>query len=200
MPVSYAEVPNFEGREPLADITESGFGHVAPRLFGKAGLKPSDIDVVGISHNHGDHVGQLPEFVNKPLLIGKPDFDAAAGKDSDPFVAWRGAGRPVTPLVGDYDVFGDGNVMALFLPGHTPGHYGLLVKLKSGTVILSGDTMHAREAYQLKAVPVFNTDREQSLQSMERLENIMKETGAKLVIQHDDRDIPLLPPFPKAAE
>jgi acetyl-CoA acetyltransferase len=43
VPVSYAEVTNFEGREPLADITESGFGHVAPRLFGKAGLKPSDI-------------------------------------------------------------------------------------------------------------------------------------------------------------
>jgi hypothetical protein len=78
--------------------------------------------------------------------------------------------------------------------------YGLLVKLKSGVVILSGDTMHAREAAQLKAVPVFNTDREQSLQSMERLEKITKDTGAKLVIQHDDRDIALLPAFPKAAE
>jgi acetyl-CoA acetyltransferase len=43
VPVSYAEVTNFQGREPLADITESGFAHVAPRLFGKAGLEPSDI-------------------------------------------------------------------------------------------------------------------------------------------------------------
>ena len=171
-----------------------------PEQLAVLGLAPQNVDVVGISHNHGDHVGQLPEFVNKPLLVGKPDFDEAAGKESDPFEAWRGSGRPVTPLVGDYDVFGDGNVIALFLPGHTPGHYGLLVKLKSGTVLLSGDTMHAREAYQLKAVPVFNTNREQSLQSMERLEEIKKKTGAKVVIQHDDRDISLLPPFPKAAE
>lgn len=171
-----------------------------PEQLAVLGLTPQDVDIVGISHNHGDHVGQLPEFVNKPLLVGKPDFDAAAGKESDPFEAWRGSGRPVTPLVGDYDVFGDGNVIALFLPGHTPGHYGLLVKLKSGPVLLSGDTMHAREAYQLKAVPVFNTDREQSLQSMERLEKIRKQTGAKVVVQHDDRDIALLPPFPKAAE
>ena len=171
-----------------------------PEQLAVLGLKPQNVDVVGISHNHGDHVGQLPEFVNTPLLVGKPDYDAAAGKESDPFAAWRGPNRPVTPLVGDHDVFGDGNVVALFLPGHTPGHYGLLVKLKSGVVILSGDTMHAREAAQLKAVPVFNTDREQSLRSMERLEKITKDTGAKLVIQHDDRDIALLPAFPKAAE
>ena len=164
------------------------------------GLKPDDVNVVGISHNHADHVGQLPEFVNKPLLVGKPDFDGAARKEDDPFAAWRGANKPITPLVGDYDVFGDGNVIALFLPGHTPGHYGLLVKLKSGPVLISGDTVHAREAYELKAVPTFNTDRNQSLQSMERMEKIAKDTGAKIVIQHDDRDVALLPPFPKAAE
>lgn len=171
-----------------------------PEQLAVLGLKPSDVDMVGISHNHGDHVGQLPEFVDKPLAVGKPDFDAAAGKKDDPFAAWRGAGKPLTAMVGDHDMFGDGDVIALFLPGHTPGHYGLLVKLKSGPVLLSGDTMHAREAYELKAVPSFNTDREQTLQSMERLEKIAKETKAKVVIQHDERDIALLPPFPKAAE
>ena len=171
-----------------------------PEQLAVLGLKPDDVNVVGISHNHADHVGQLPEFQNKPLLVGKPDFDGAAGKKDDPFAAWRAPGRPVTPLTGDYDVFGDNNVIALFLPGHTPGHYGLLVKLKSGPVLISGDTVHAREASKLKAVPVFNTDRNQSLQSMERMEKIAKDTGAKIVIQHDDRDIALLPPFPKAAE
>jgi N-acyl homoserine lactone hydrolase len=171
-----------------------------PEQLAVLGLKPTDVNMVGISHNHADHVGQLPEFVNKPLLVGKPDFDAAAGKKDDPFAAWRAPGKPITPLVGDYDVFGDGNVLALFLPGHTPGHYGLLVKLKSGPVLISGDTVHAREAYKLQAVPTFNTDRNQSLQSMERMEKIAKETGAKIVIQHDERDIALLPAFPKAAE
>ena len=171
-----------------------------PEQLAVLGLKPDDVDQIGISHNHADHVGQLPEFANKPLLVGKPDFDAAAGKEDDPFAGWRAPGRPVTPLTGDYDVFGDNNVIALFLPGHTPGHYGLLVKLKSGPVLISGDTVHAREAYKLQAVPTFNTDRNQSLQSMERMEKIAKDTGAKIVIQHDDRDVALLPPFPKAAE
>lgn len=43
VPVSYAEITNFNGREPLADITETGFGQIGPRLFKKAGLKPTDI-------------------------------------------------------------------------------------------------------------------------------------------------------------
>lgn len=171
-----------------------------PEQLAVLGLKPQDIDLVGISHNHGDHVGQLPDFAGKPLLVGKPDFDAANGKKDDPFAAWRAAGRPVTAMTGDHDVFGDGDIVALFLPGHTPGHYALLVKLKSGPVLLSGDTVHARESYQLKAVPTFNTDRAQTLQSMERFEKIAKETGAKVVIQHDERDIALLPAFPMAAE
>lgn len=43
VPVAYGEVTNFNGREPLADVTESGFGQIGPRLFQQAGLKPADI-------------------------------------------------------------------------------------------------------------------------------------------------------------
>lgn len=186
-------------QEDMGDMVASLDKTIAEQLA-ELGLKPADVEMVGISHNHGDHVGQLPEFAEKPLFVGKPDFDAAAGKEDDPFAKWRAAGQPLNAMTGDRDVFGDGNVIALFLPGHTPGHYGLLVKLKSGPILLSGDAAHAREAFQLKAVPTFNTDRNQTIQSMERVEKIAKDTGAKVVIQHDERDIGLLPAFPKAAE
>jgi glyoxylase-like metal-dependent hydrolase (beta-lactamase superfamily II) len=186
-------------KEDLGEMVAS-LDKTIPEQLAVLGLKPADVEMVGISHNHGDHVGQLPEFAGKPLLIGKADFDGAAGKPDDPFLTWRAPGQPLSAMTGDRDVFGDGNVIALFLPGHTPGHYGLLVKLKSGPILLSGDAAHAREAFELKAVPTFNTDREQTIQSMERVEKIAKETGARIVIQHDDRDIALLPPFPKAAE
>jgi len=43
LPVAYGEMTNFNGREPLADITESGFAAIGPRLFAQAGLKPADI-------------------------------------------------------------------------------------------------------------------------------------------------------------
>lgn len=43
IPTAYAELTNFNGREPLADITESGFSSLAPRLFSQAGMSPADV-------------------------------------------------------------------------------------------------------------------------------------------------------------
>jgi acetyl-CoA acetyltransferase len=43
VPAAYGEMTNFNGRDPLADVTESGFGAIGPRLFAQAGLAPSDI-------------------------------------------------------------------------------------------------------------------------------------------------------------
>lgn len=162
------------------------------------GLKPADVDILGISHSHADHTGQAALFPTARLIIGKADFDGTTGKD-DPFGPWR-TGATVTTTEGDLDVFGDGTVVAYFLPGHTPGHMALLVRLASGPVLLSGDVVHGHDTLALKAVPTFNTDRAQSIASMERFEKLAKETGAKVVIQHELADLAKLPAFPKAAE
>jgi glyoxylase-like metal-dependent hydrolase (beta-lactamase superfamily II) len=165
----------------------------------QVGLKPADIDIVGISHMHADHTGQAAVFPGATLLIGKQDFEQTSGKD-DPFGPWRGAGKPVTLVSADHDVFGDGSVMALHLPGHTPDHLALLVKLASGPVLLTGDLYHATEARQKRGVPPFNTSREQTLASMDRFEKLARETGAKVIIQHEPADISKLPAFPEAAK
>jgi N-acyl homoserine lactone hydrolase len=171
-----------------------------PEQLADGGLKPSDVDVLGISHSHGDHTGQAVLMPAARLIIGKADFDGMKGKEDDPFGPWRKAGAPLTTTEGDLDVFGDGTVIAYFLPGHTPGHMALLVRLKSGPVLLSGDVVHGHDTLAVKAVPTFNTDRAQSIASMERFERLAKETGAKVIIQHELNDIAKLPAFPKAAE
>ncbi|MBK4738531.1 thiolase family protein [Noviherbaspirillum pedocola] len=43
VPLAYAELTNFNGRDPLPDITCNGFSDVGGRLFQKAGMKPADI-------------------------------------------------------------------------------------------------------------------------------------------------------------
>ncbi len=113
---------------------------------------------------------------------------------------WLTGGGNVEPVSGDKDVFGDGSVVMLALPGHTPGHHSLLVKLASGSVLLSGDLYHAAEAREKRGVPAFNTSREQTLKSMDRFEAKAKELKAKVIIQHEPADISKLPAFPKAAE
>jgi len=163
------------------------------------GLKPEDIDVVGISHMHFDHTGQAAQFPNARLVIGKGDFDGSAGTD-DPSGPWRKDGAAVTAQDGDIDIFGDGSIVAKFLPGHTPGHHALLVKLASGPVLLTGDLYHATEAREKKGVPGFNSDRAQTLASMDKFEALAKQSGAKVIIQHEPADVAKLPPFPQAAK
>ena len=171
-----------------------------PEQLAQIGLKPSDIAIVGISHMHGDHTGQAKDFSGAKLLIGKADFDKSAGA-ADPFGPWRGAApeRLMLSTAADVDVFGDGSVIALNLPGHTPGHLALLVRLASGNVLLSGDLYHAAEARALKGVPPFNTSRAETLASMDRFERLARVLKAKVIIQHEAADIAKLPTFPAAA-
>ena len=164
------------------------------------GVKPEDVDVLGISHMHGDHLGQAAQFANARLVIGKRDFQMIEGKPEDTLKGWRAQGKSVTLVSNDTDVFGDGTVTAIHLPGHTPDHLGLLVRLKNGSVLLSGDVYHSTIAREKKAVPSFNTSREQSLQSIDKFEALAKQTGAKVIIQHEPNDVAKLPAFPQAAE
>ena len=173
--------------------------HTVPEQLAQLKLKPSDIDIVGISHMHADHTGQVGDFPQAKLIIGKGDFEQTAGKD-DPFGPWRGQGKPVTLVTTDTDIFGDGSVIALHLPGHTPDHLALLVNLAGGAVLLSGDMYHSREAREKRGVPPFNTSREQTLKSMDKFEKVAAEKNARVIIQHEPRDIELLPQFPQAAQ
>jgi N-acyl homoserine lactone hydrolase len=102
---------------------------------------------------------------------------------------------------GDYDVFGDGTVRILKAPGHTPGHQVLEVRLsKSGTVILSGDLYHLSANREFKRVPVVNTDRSDTLASMDRIEKIAKNTHARVIVQHDPQVFDSLPKPPAYLE
>jgi glyoxylase-like metal-dependent hydrolase (beta-lactamase superfamily II) len=103
--------------------------------------------------------------------------------------------------VGDKDVFGDGTVVMLNMPGHTPGHHSLLVRLKEmGNVLITGDVSHFRENYDGNGVPTFNTDRAASVASLDRFKKIATNLKATVIIQHDERDVGKLPAFPAAAK
>jgi glyoxylase-like metal-dependent hydrolase (beta-lactamase superfamily II) len=82
-----------------------------------------------------------------------------------------GAGTPknLQLIDGDTDVFGDGSVTLVSTPGHTPGSQSLLVHLKnSGFIILSGDVVHLEENFEKNRVPSLNTDKSESIASMEK--------------------------------
>jgi glyoxylase-like metal-dependent hydrolase (beta-lactamase superfamily II) len=174
---------------------------IIPQLA-RIGVKPEQVSFVGISHYHYDHTGQLADFPRSTLLIGKGDWEVAQKwPPAKPrFAPWLEGGSKVEPIEGDKDVFGDGRVVMLNMPGHTEGHHALLVRLASGPVLLSGDTYHFAQQVKNRGVPSFNTDRADTLASMDRFDRIAANLNAKVIIQHEPADIAKLPAFPKAAE
>ena len=148
----------------------------------KLGVKPADVKYVAVSHTHPDHVGNVALFPQAMLLVQKAEYEWPNQDGSPRFKP----SHPVTKLEGDHDVFGDGSVMIVATPGHTPGHQSLLVKLpKTGAVLLSGDAVHLADNWTAKRVPSMNVDKDKTVASMQRMAALMEQHKAQLWINHD---------------
>src|SRR6185312_2786771 len=166
------------------------------------GLRPRQVAILALSHVHSDHIGQATAFRHARLIVGREDWQMlTAAKPSailEPMRLrpWIEGRAPKTLINGDYDVFGDGSVLMLATPGHTPGHYSLLVRLKTmGPVLLSGDLYHSESQRERQEPAPHDFDRRATLRSFHRFEAIAAVLHATVVIQHDPGDISELPPF-----
>ncbi|MFN3944940.1 MAG: N-acyl homoserine lactonase family protein [Allosphingosinicella sp.] len=168
------------------------------------GVRPEQIEFLGISHYHLDHIGQAADFPNATLVIGKGDVEVLRTQTGD-FIQpdrlrpWLDGERRMVEAQSDIDLFHDGRVVMLSMPGHTPNHFALLVRLASGPVLLSGDLYHFTEQVENRGVPPFNHNRADTLASMDRFDRIARNLGARTIIQHEPADVAKLPAFPEAA-
>lgn len=173
-----------------------------PTQLARIGIRPDDIGRLAVSHYHFDHVGQAASFPKAMLLINARDWATLhSGRipfaDPQLLAPWFTGGGKIDLIEGDRDVFGDGSVVMLSTPGHTPGESSLLVRLpKTGAVILTGDVVHLEAQWPLSAVPIWNTERADSLASMDRLLKLAANIGAMIIVQHDPADIGKLAHFP----
>lgn len=192
------------GVDPVPGIHVSVEKTMASQLEG-IGLKPADVTYLAFSHFHFDHTGNANAFGGSTWILNKAELawatatPAPTGAMPDTFSAIKTAKTQM--IDGDHDVFGDGSVRILRAPGHTPGHQVLLVKLKkAGAIVLSGDLWHLRENRSQSRVPMVNTERADTLASMQRIEKIIANTKAKLIIQHDPQDFKALTKAPAFLE
>jgi N-acyl homoserine lactone hydrolase len=172
------------------------------------GVKPGDIGRVAISHTHGDHIGNLGLFPNSIILMQRAEYSWIHSPDGPNdnvnklmALARKLLGTPknLQLIDGDADVFGDGSVTLLSTPGHTPGHQSLLVHLRnSGFILLSGDVAHSEENFEKNVVPSLNTNKAESIASMERVRQLIAAYKATFFINHDKSQtdtLRLLPSF-----
>src|ERR1700738_4230580 len=161
------------------------------------GVRPSDIRSIGISHTHPDHIGNVELFPSVPILIQKAEYDYyfAPGKEGilKPPADTKSTflkDHPVKLVQEDLDVFGDGSVMIIYTPGHTPGHQSCLVHLpKTGWILLSGDAVHLQANWDNRRIPYFATmpteQKVQTMLSMQRMADLISFYHAQLWINHE---------------
>ena len=156
------------------------------------GYSPGDIDYIAMSHMHFDHAGNANLFPEATWLAREAEREHAFSDEVEGVFGWNPSVyerlRDVDPMYieGHHDVFGDGTVVMRSAPGHTPGHQVLFVDLAvTGPIVLSGDLYHFPQSRELRRVPAFNHDAEQTLASMDAVEAFLDETGAELWIEHD---------------
>ena len=180
--------------------------HSIAEQLSQLALHPSDITVLALSHVHFDHIGQAAEFSRARLLLGEPDWErithATPGSGLEPqrLAPWIAATAPKTLIAGDEDVFGAGSVVMLALPGHTPGHHGLLVRLAHrGPVLLTGDLYDTARRYAEKAPNPHADDPQALSESFRRFNDLVQRLHAQVIIAHEAGDVAKLPAFPRPA-
>jgi N-acyl homoserine lactone hydrolase len=152
------------------------------------GLAPDDIDVVVCSHLHPDHCGCNAFFKRATVMMHAREIEAARAPNAAAFgyiaADWDHP-LPVDLVTGERDLYGNGRVVLIPLPGHTPGCLAVLVALeRTGQVLLAFDTVSVRATLDTGVLPknTWNADAlTKSLAEVRRIEA----NGAMVICGHD---------------
>jgi glyoxylase-like metal-dependent hydrolase (beta-lactamase superfamily II) len=130
---------------------------MATELNRRTGLTPDKIDVVFITHQHGDHLAGLKHFPNARWL----------------------AGTEVAKALNDLKVYpkqfepsGDslcGAVDVIPSPGHTPDHHSLRFDCMGFSVVIAGDSVATKDYYDERRMYYNALDVEESKRSLEKI-------------------------------
>ncbi|WP_108645192.1 N-acyl homoserine lactonase family protein [Polynucleobacter rarus] len=169
------------------------------------GVAPKDIKYIAFSHGHPDHIGNANLFPTANLLIQQSEYEYAVGPFAKKWPAPANyqnlVKNQVTKIVGDYDIFGDGSLILFSTPGHTQGHQSLLVEFrKRGAILIIGDAAHFKDNFINRRSPVQNFSKEQTIESMDKIANLMNKYHAELWINHDADQTATMPRFPQYIE
>ncbi len=168
---------------------------VSARLA-ERGIRPSDIDLMIFSHLHFDHAGGTAEIPDARIVVNRAEWEAGHSQE----LIERGVydpvdydhGHDVEQVDGEHDIFGDGSLVCIPTPGHTPGHQALRVELESGPAVLTGDCVYFQRMLDEMLVPRFGFDTEMQRASMQTLAKLRDE-GCTMIYGHDHEQIASIP-------
>jgi glyoxylase-like metal-dependent hydrolase (beta-lactamase superfamily II) len=151
-----------------------------------------------LTHLHLDHVSGMQDVPPGTAIYAGPRETTARAFQNlfaqgtidrmlagqDPINTWRFSSDPTGRFAGVLDLFADGTVFAILVPGHTAGSVAYLVRTPKGPVLLTGDTCHTRWGWDHGVEPgSFSSDRAENAVSLANLR--------ALVARHPSIDVRL---------
>ena len=153
------------------------------------GLEPDDIDVIINSHFHPDHCGCNQFFKKATIIAHAKEIENARGPGAEAAGYLRADwdhGQRMEAVEGQKDVFGDGKVVIIPLPGHTEGTIGATVNLDKGpSFLLASDAVSLRPTPDENTAPRNTWNADALLKSFEAIGKLEK-AGATVICGHDD--------------
>jgi N-acyl homoserine lactone hydrolase len=205
MPWLMNALSSYRKATPVADQLATA-GYDARRLAG-----------VVLTHAHWDHVSGLPDLPGVPVWVDEAElaFIRSGARMSDlarsfgdlPYRVYAFEGGPYLGFPRSHDVWGDGSIVLVPAPGHTPGSIVAFVTLPSGTrYALLGDLVWLVEGVERPAERPWLTralvdeDAAGVRENIQRVAAIQARFPAiRLLPAHDARAMGALPVFPGAA-
>jgi 4-pyridoxolactonase len=181
--------------------------HTIPGQLAKLGLKTSEIQYVINSHYHFDHCGGNKHLHNACTICHVKELEASG--DCQPFeqlgysdltfapemAKKRGLQLPPDPALDMYTprfqtIVGDQEIAKglwlLETPGHTAGHYSLMIELKHRRpMLITADACYSKKNMDMMCISSFHLDPTLSLKSMKRLKALAEQHDAELFYSHD---------------
>ena len=156
------------------------------------GLTPLDIDLVVNSHFHSDHCGCNAFFKKATILCHAKELASAQADGAEKMgylpVDWKNE-IPVETFAAQKDLFNDGRIVLVPVPGHTPGMIGAMVSLpKSGDFFLASDAVPLRENLEQEILPKNIWNQDQTWHSVQEIARIARH-GTEILFGHDEDQI-----------
>ncbi|MFT5680025.1 MAG: N-acyl homoserine lactone hydrolase [Myxococcota bacterium] len=181
-----------------------GVGRLASRII-ESVLPMSDIiaqtgppAAVFLTHTHADHILGLPDIpVGTPIYVGSGEWEptgqgrgllrrsikATFGEHTFTELAFTG---PLGTMEGSFDVWGDGSLVVMPTPGHTPGSISMLARTTQGGMLFVGDNSHTLWGWEHGVEPGgFTLDHEQNARNLVFLKDLAETVGLQVWVGHE---------------
>ena len=196
-----------EGKQAFAglgfkEVTMEPDQAVSAQLRGR-GREPRSVTTVVMTHLHADHASGIAEFPQATFVLSAEEWQAAAGgRRMDGYVRRQFdhafdyrlldfAAADVVSFVTfgrSVDLLGDGSVRIIFTPGHTHGHCSVVLRLKRGEALLTGDAAYTMRTIRESHLPYVMADEHRFRRSLRELQLYLEATPGALVIPGHDID------------